>query len=146
MDLIKVYQHDKAVTELIKVSEYFNKRHDILLRDIRELIHTDPSLVSEFIATNYINKRGKTYPTFYLTKEGFYLLVSSFSTKRAIKWKREFFKQYEEMEKHIKQLQAETLLINEHEDDTYCISDICCKFKKLDPVNANKRGNYRKES
>lgn len=129
MDLIKIYQHDKAVTELIKVSEYFNKRHDILLRDIRELIHTDPSFVSEFIATNYINKRGKTYPTFYLTKEGFYLLVSSFSTKRAIKWKREFFKQYEEMEKHIKQLQAETLLINEHEDDTYCISDICCKFK-----------------
>ena len=71
MDLVKVYKDDKAVTELVKVSEYFNKRHDILLRDIRKLIDTDPTLDQQFIATTYTNVRGKTYPTFYVTKEGF---------------------------------------------------------------------------
>lgn len=138
MELVRAYQDDKAVTELIKVSEYFNKRHDHLLRDVRKLIETDPTLDQQFIATTYVNVRGKTYNTYYLTKEGFYLLVSSFTTKRALKWKREFFKQYEEMEKHIKQLQDENrLILNEHEDYTYCISDICCKFMNLDPVTAN---------
>ena len=138
MDLVKVYKDDKAVTELVKVSEYFNKRHDHLLRDIRNLLDVDPTLDQQFIATTYTNVRGKTYPTFYVTKEGFYLLVSSFTTKRAIKWKREFFKQYEEMEQHIKQLQDENhLILNEHEDYTYCVSDVCCKFKGLDPVTAN---------
>ena len=172
MDLVKVYKDDKAVTELVKVSEYFNKRHDHLLRDIRNLLDVDHTLDQQFIATTYTNVRGKTYPTFYVTKEGFYLLVSSFTTKRAIKWKREFFKQYEEMEQHIKQLQDENrtllefaklvlgktdspnlrseiiqgikqlqdenhLILNEHEDYTYCVSDVCCKFKGLDPVTAN---------
>lgn len=43
-----------------------------------------------------------------------------------------------EIIQHIQQLQDENrLILNEHEDYTYCISDICCKFMNLDPVTAN---------
>lgn len=175
MDLCKAFEN-KAVCELRIISEYFSKRHDILLRDIRNLLELDNTLRNEFINISYKDVQGKQRPTYLVTKMGFFLLVSSFKGKKAIQWKKDFYAEYEHMQKEIDRLQHENKLllefsnklyatsdvrtlskteifkeidrlqhenyiknklINEYEQCTYCITDLCCKFEKLDPITAN---------
>ena len=166
---------NKSVCELRTISEYFEKRHDILLRDIKNIIDLDKDLQKDFINILYKDKQGKLRPTYLVTKMGFFMLVSSFKGKKAIQWKKDFYRDYERMQKQIDQLQHEnqllreitghlatsdvrtltkseilkqidqlqhenyikSKLINEYEQCTYCITDLCCKFENLDPITAN---------
>lgn len=89
--------NNKLITELKVVAEHFGKRTQDLQRTIRNLINTDETLQSEFIKTTYVDSKGETRPTYYLTQEGFALLVMGFTGKEALKWKRTFYKAFEEM-------------------------------------------------
>lgn len=138
--LCKEYEN-KSVCELRTISEYFEKQHYHLLDSVRELLSTDEDLKTEFIHILYKDKQGKLRPTYLVTKLGFFMLVSSFKGKKAVQWKKEFYQDYERMQKQIDQLQHENYikskLINEYEQCTYCITDLCCKFEDLDPITAN---------
>lgn len=172
--LCKEYEN-KSVCELRTISEYFKKQHKHLLDSVRELLSTDEDLKKEFIHILYKDKQGKLRPTYLVTKMGFFMLVSSFKGKKAVQWKKEFYQDYERMQKQIDQLQHEnqllkeisshlanrhlglltkseiltqidqlqhenyikSKLINEYEQCTYCITDLCCKFEDLDPITAN---------
>lgn len=193
MELVRAYQDDKAVTELKIVSEHFNKQHKNLLRDIKKLINTDPTLVSEFIPYTYKDKYGRKQPSYYLTEEGFCLLAMGFTGAKALAWKRKFYKAFKDLQNenskllefvkdftrlqgdnemdlintiknHIgpilsqsrykaltvrnlglafKDLQKENSNLTNYLNTinlaggTYCITDICCKFKNLLPYQAN---------
>ena len=166
---------NKSVCELRTISEYFDKQHKHLLENVRDIVSVDEELKTEFISILYKDKQGRLQPTYLVTKMGFFMLVSSFKGKKAIKWKKEFYKDYERMQKQIDQLQHEnqllkeinshlisrdvgsltkseileqidqlqhenyikSKLINEYEQCTYCITDLCCKFENLDPITAN---------
>ena len=166
---------NKAVCELRTIGEYFGKQHYHLLDSVRELLATDEDLQKDFINILYKDVQGKLRPTYLVTKMGFFMLVSSFKGKKAIQWKKEFYIEYEKMQKQIDQLQHEnqllkeitghlakrhlggltkseileqidqlqhenyikSKLINEYEQCTYCITDLCCKFENLDPITAN---------
>lgn len=166
---------NKSVCELRTISEYFGKQHKHLLENVRDIVSVDEELKTEFISILYKDEQGKLRPTYLVTKMGFFMLVSSFKGKKAIKWKKEFYRDYERMQKQIDQLQHENALlreitghlasrdvgsltkskileqidqlqhenyiksklINEYEQCTYCITDLCCKFENLDPITAN---------
>lgn len=66
---------------------------------LKKLIKTDETLRSEFIETTYKDSKGETRPTYYLTQEGFALLVMGFTGKEALRWKRAFYKAFEEKRK-----------------------------------------------
>lgn len=140
MELMKNFEN-KAVCELRTIGEYFGKQHYHLLDSVRELLATDEDLQKDFINILYKDVQGKLRPTYLVTKMGFFMLVSSFKGKKAIQWKKEFYIEYEKMQKQIDQLQHENYikskLINEYEQCTYCITDLCCKFENLDPITAN---------
>ena len=140
MELMKNFEN-KAVCELRTIGEYFGKQHYHLLDSVRELLATDEDLQKDFINILYKDAQGKLRPTYLVTKMGFFMLVSSFKGKKAIQWKKEFYIEYEKMQKQIDQLQHENYikskLINEYEQCTYCITDLCCKFENLDPITAN---------
>lgn len=89
--------NDKPITELKLVAERFGKRTQDLQRSIKKLINTDETLRSEFIETTYKDSTGRTLPTYYLTQEGFALLVMGFTGKEALRWKRAFYKAFESM-------------------------------------------------
>lgn len=89
--------NNKLITELKLVAEHFGKRTQDLQRSIKKLIKTDETLRSEFIETTYKDSTGRTLPTYYLTQEGFALLVMGFTGKEALRWKRAFYKAFEEM-------------------------------------------------
>ena len=100
-ELVNIGNNDTLITELKTVADHFGKRHDDLIRLIKKLIATDNTLTSEFIETTYSDKQGKPRPTYYLTQEGFALLVMGFNGKEALQWKRAFYKAFEEMRQEL---------------------------------------------
>lgn len=135
MNLVRT-KNNKRVTELKLVSEYFNKRHLHLLRDIKNLIKADPTLMDEFIPYQYTDKYNRKQPSYYLTEEGFCLLAMGFTGRKALAWKRKFYKAFKDLQTENSSLTNYLNTIN-NTGMTYCITDICCKFKGLLPYQAN---------
>ncbi len=97
------------------VHEVFNKRHDNVLRDIRELIErVDQSeertgsldgLKSEpiyFYQSTYVDELNREKPEYLLTKGGFTLLVMEYTTENAMDFKLAYMRKYNEMDQYIK--------------------------------------------
>lgn len=132
MELVKVNNNGKLITELKVVCEVYGKKHKNVLRDIRNIIGDLPSLTDEFIPTTYIDAKGETRSTYYLTEKGFYMLSASFRGSKA----REFLSKFFDAFKALKD-ENKILLSNQYITKyTYCISDITQKFKKITPYTA----------
>lgn len=128
MELVK-FDNDKLITELKTVCEVFNKRHDNVMRDIKNIIKDLPQLESEFITHTHTTSKGNTYNTYYLTEKGFYILTSSFKGTKARLFQPQFFDEF-------KRLQEENTNLYLQAERTYCISDIAQRFKNLTPLLA----------
>lgn len=90
-DLV-VMQNGEAVTSSLKVAEVFEKEHNHVLRDIKNLIEQDSRLKEYFIKGNYINSRNREYLCYSITKEGFLLLTSSYRGDEALEKKYQILK------------------------------------------------------
>ncbi|EPX9001088.1 Rha family transcriptional regulator, partial [Campylobacter coli] len=64
---------------------------------------------SNFILSTYKDKKGELRPCYNLTRDGFSLLVMGFTGEKAYKWKIEFIKAFNEMEKRLKNLEQEKM-------------------------------------
>lgn len=86
-----------------QVAEDFGKQHSHVLRTIKEKISGNPILDSEkyFIESFYID-RGKEYPEYLLTKDGFTFLVMGFTGAKADEWKLKYIEAFNKMEQAIK--------------------------------------------
>ena len=86
-----------------QVAEDFGKQHSHVLRTIKEKISGNPILDSEkyFIESFYID-RGKEYPEYLLTKDGFTFLVMGFTGSKADTWKIKYIEAFNKMEQAIK--------------------------------------------
>ena len=107
-----VNSHDgKAVVSSRKVAEIFNKRHDHVLRDIQNLVKLLPEFgepIKYFSPSTY-KDRGKRYPEYILTRDGFALLAMGFTGKKAIAFKIAYINEFNEMEKKLKELNVARL-------------------------------------
>lgn len=134
--LVKV-ENEKHVCELKTVAEYFGKRHADLIRDIKNLINNKADLSSEFVHTTELDAQGKPRPTYHLTQKGFTILCMCFKGAKALELKCKFYDEFERLRNenilHNQYLQ----LLGDRNDNTVCISDVCCKFKDLAPNVAN---------
>jgi len=94
---------ERAIVSSKFVADTFGKRHDNVLRDIRNLksdVSQDFWLLN-FEESNYIN-RGKEYPEFLMTRDGWTFLVMGFTGKKAAKFKEDYINQFNQMEQLIK--------------------------------------------
>lgn len=112
MENVKHMHKDVVITrnndgELVvtsrQVAEDFGKQHSHVLRTIKEKISGNPILDSEkyFIESFYID-RGKKYPEYLLTKDGFTFLVMGFTGAKADTWKIKYIEAFNKMEQAIK--------------------------------------------
>lgn len=76
-------KNNKPVTNSREVALNFDKRHDNVIRDIENLTAKNSDNKNYFCKTTYINSRGREYPFYHMTKEGFLLLTSSFRGTKA---------------------------------------------------------------
>ena len=99
--------NDTARVDSLFVASAFEKNHKEVLRDIRRITADDSGLSVEFRQRNfapsyYHNKQNKKQPCYYLTRDGFTMLVMSYTGAKAMKFKEMYIKRFNEMEQFIK--------------------------------------------
>lgn len=96
-----------------KVAEVFNKRHDNVLQNIRDAIDQTRYFAPDFSGANFMENiykdRGKQYPEFLLTKDGFTYTAMGFTGKMASQFKIAYINRFNEMEQFIKSLTSAKL-------------------------------------
>lgn len=119
MNELVYLKNNAAVCDSLQVAEKFGKRHDKLIAEIRrmygELIgkRTPRNGGAKFFFESTYENRGKRYPMFLMTRDGFSLLVMGFTGKNALEWKLQYIRAFNQMEK----------LIQEKSTATYQLSD-----------------------
>lgn len=101
---------DKAVTSSLKVAEMFHKRHDNVIRDIRELDCSEEFRLLNFEESKYKNEQKHFQPMYYMTKDGFTFLVMGYRGKKAAGFKEDYIKAFNLMEKTLKEKQTASWL------------------------------------
>lgn len=84
-----------------EVAERFEKEHKHVLETIRSLVAEKSATKNMFIESSYIN-RGKSYPEYLLTRDGFSLLAMGFTGAKALEWKLKYLEAFNKMEEVIK--------------------------------------------
>lgn len=104
-----VDNHDTARVDSLFVAELFEKNHKEVLRDIRKITDLLSGLSAEFRQRNfapssYRNQQNKKQPCYYLTRDGFTMLVMGYTGQKAMQFKELYIKRFNEMESMIKSL------------------------------------------
>lgn len=93
-----------ALTTSLAVAEHFDKRHDHVVHGIRKLIADGQGkeLLSKHIfEDNYVDDKGRTYPSFRLTEQGFSLVAMRFTGDKAFKWQLAYVEAFTAMKAYI---------------------------------------------
>lgn len=95
-----VTKKNKIYAESQLVAQMFEKNHQHVLRDIRDLERTcsEEFWQSNFGQSNY-KVRGKEYPCYHLTRDGFTILAMGFTGEKAIQFKELYISKFNEMER-----------------------------------------------
>jgi len=86
-----------------QVAEEFKKEHKNILRDIEDLDCSKDFSRLNFELSNY-KLRGKSYPEFLMTKDGFTFLVMGYRGKKAARFKEAYIQRFNAMDDFIKSL------------------------------------------
>ncbi|EAI8081777.1 hypothetical protein CJY74_09270, partial [Campylobacter coli] len=84
----------------------FNKNHKNIIRKINEF-PKDNFTKLNFELSKYIDSTGRILPCYKITRDAFSLLVMGFTGEKAYKWKIEFIKAFNEMEKRLRNIEYE---------------------------------------
>jgi Rha family phage regulatory protein len=84
------------------VAEYFGKRHDNVLQDIRNLDCSEEFRLLNFQESSYKNEQNKKQPEVLMTRDGFIFLVMGYKGKKAAKIKEAYIRAFNRMEEYIK--------------------------------------------
>jgi Rha family phage regulatory protein len=96
--------HDTARVDSLFVAQAFEKRHDNVLKDIRELDCSDKFRLLNFEESSYRNAQGKKQPAYCMTRDGFVFLAMGYRGKKAAEFKELYIRRFNEMESFIKTL------------------------------------------
>jgi Rha family phage regulatory protein len=101
-----VLEHDKPMVSSLQVAKHFDKAHDNVLRDIRNLLKDLPA---DWAAANFedisistdLGHTTRQDPAYMMTRDGFSLLVMGFTGKTALVWKLKYMDAFNAMEQEI---------------------------------------------
>ena len=122
MKLIKnpeygLYEKDSQIyCDSLQIAETFNKRHDTVIRAIKNLNCSDEFRQHNFTESYYHNLQNKKQPMYLLTKDGFAILAMGFTGKKAMQFKEAYIRRFNEMDEFIKSLQTAKLEFPEFTD------------------------------
>ena len=103
---IDVHQNNGVlVTTSRCVAQVFEKEHYNVVRDIRNILETNPD--KDFTALNfevseYIDPTGRKLPEYLLTRDGTMLLIMGYNGEKAMMLKTAYIKRFNEMEAIVK--------------------------------------------
>lgn len=94
---------DDVLVDSRFVADAFEKRHCDVLRDIKNILDTESEKVAEFNLRNfaeikYKDSKGRSYPCYAMTKEGFSMLVMGWTGDKAMEFKVAYINRFKELE------------------------------------------------
>lgn len=96
--------HDTARANSLMVAKMFEKRHDDVLKSIRNLDCSEEFRLRNFAESSYKNEQGKKQPCYNMTRDGFVFLVMGYRGKKAAQFKEAYIKRFNQMEQFIQTL------------------------------------------
>ncbi|WP_270388096.1 Rha family transcriptional regulator [Megamonas funiformis] len=103
-------RNNTLVVSSKRVADDFNKEHKHVLDSIREYLTAENSAVKNwFFESHYITNRGRRYPMYLMTRNGFALLAMGFTTQKALEWKIKYIKAFEYMENELRKHKYEKI-------------------------------------
>lgn len=115
-----------AMTTSLEIAKFFDKRHDDVLKAIRNLQVSELFSHRNFAGTSYPDQQGKERPMYRLTKDGFIFLVMGFTGEKAAQIKEAYIAAFNQME-------AELTRINL----------VCLKFFLLNAITESEQAEMR---
>lgn len=103
-------QHRQALTTSLKVAEYFEKRHDRVLRaieDAKSYLPKNGDVENAIIADFYNDAKGEKRPMYLLNRDGFMFVVMGFTGEKAAQLKWNYIQAFNAMEQKLVELQSE---------------------------------------
>lgn len=100
--LVEIKIMNKAevtVVTSLDIAETFGKRHADVLRDIDNLQCSNEFTERNFALSSYKDASGKSNKMYYITRDGFTLLVMGYTGEKAMKFKEAYIRQFNAMEK-----------------------------------------------
>ena len=95
-----INKEEVTVVTSLDVAETFGKRHADVLRDIENLECSDDFRERNFALSKYsVENNKRSYPMYYITKDGFTILAMGYTGEKAMKFKEAYIKQFNAMEK-----------------------------------------------
>lgn len=113
-ELVEIVRN-QAVTTSLKVADYFEKRHDRVVRAIEDILvnleevaaesHSPKCDIAQMFrkATYQAEEGGRSYPVYYMNFDGFTLLAMGFTGKKALKFKLDYIAAFNKMRKILEQ-------------------------------------------
>lgn len=106
----------QAMASSLDVAAYFGKRHDNVLRDIVNLLKIEEIKTfanNNFTPSEYLDARGRTYPVYLMTKDGFTLLAMGFTGPKALEFKLAYIAAFNAMARELVERRAADALAAE---------------------------------
>lgn len=97
-------QNNQVVTTSLQIADAFGKLHNEVLKSIRALECSELFRAGNFTLSCYTRKNGnitKSYPMYYLTRDGFTFLAMGFTGKIAARFKEAYINAFNEMERKL---------------------------------------------
>ncbi|MGY3853988.1 Rha family transcriptional regulator [Aeromonas aquatilis] len=89
----------QAVTTSLALANYFNKRHDDVIRKIRTLDCSLEFNARNFAAVEYTDTKGEKRIAYQLTRDGFFFVAMGFTGRRAAEFKERYIAAFNAMER-----------------------------------------------
>ncbi|MBS4203690.1 Rha family transcriptional regulator [Lederbergia citrea] len=92
-DLVFV-EGNKVFTDSLTIAEVFQKGHDKVLRDIRNLKCSVKFRQVNYGESSYKNRQGRVMPSFIMTFDGFAMLAMGYTGEKAMQFKEMYIEEF----------------------------------------------------
>lgn len=141
VEIVGKRYEERLVTTSLKVAEHFEKEHKNVLQAIENLM-AEKSAASFFTLSSY-RSRGKDYPMYEMDRDGFSLLAMGFTGEKALRWKLDYIKAFNSMERELKRIYTERQQWQIERDKGVIVRHILTDTIKMKVVDSpNKRFAY----
>lgn len=98
----------RPATTSLEIAKYFGKRHNDVLRDIRNIMDNCPERFTarNFALSNYLDGTGRSLPMYIIYRDGFMLLVMGYTGKKALAIKLAYIEAFNAMEAKIQKQES----------------------------------------
>lgn len=87
----------RAVTDSLTVASTFGRRHDDVLKSVRNLDCSKDFFARNFAESTYMNKQRREMPRVIMTEQGFAFLVMGYTGSEAARFKEMYINEFERM-------------------------------------------------